>query len=238
VFFVVFVAAEATQIQFEVRRHAVLMSVTEVPLLLALQYMSPLSVFVVRLLAAAVFTVIRRGDLVKQIFNLANIGAGTAVACLIVARLGLPAEVTPRSWLVLIIAVTADVLVTLMAVLGVITLVQGRIPGPDLLLGAVSSIVACLVNSTVGVVVLIMLNQSRWALVLLVVLGVVVAAVYRAYWPIQRPKLRATCHHRRELWPKRTTGVVLASWPEHEWAGISFEHGELASWPRHQRAVA
>ncbi|HKE64259.1 MAG TPA: sensor domain-containing phosphodiesterase [Micromonosporaceae bacterium] len=181
VFFVVFVAAEATQIQFEVRRHAVLMSVTEVPLLLALQYMSPLSVFVVRLLAAAVFTVIRRGDLVKQIFNLANIGAGTAVACLIVARFGLPAEVTPRSWLVLIIAVTADVLVTLMAVLGVITLVQGRIPGQDLLLGAVSSIVACLVNSTVGVVVLIMLNQSRWALVLLVVLGVVVAAVYRAY---------------------------------------------------------
>src|SRR5262249_46379356 len=45
----------------------------------------------------------------------------------------------------------------------------------------VSSLVGSLVNATVGVVVLIMLDQSRWALVLLVVLGVVVAAIYRAY---------------------------------------------------------
>jgi len=181
IFFVLFIAAEVSRVQFEVRRHAVQMSLSEVPLLLALHFMSPLSVFTVRLLAAVAFTVVRRGDAVKEIFNLINIAAGTAVACLIVAVAHLPATITPRSWAILIVAVTADVLVTLAAVLAVIMLIQGRTASEDLALGAVSGFVGSLVNAIVAVVVLIILDQSRWAVVLLVVLAAVVAAVYRAY---------------------------------------------------------
>jgi diguanylate cyclase (GGDEF)-like protein len=180
-FFVVFVAAESTRIQIEVRRHAVQVSVTEVPLLLALFFLSPLTVFGVRLLAAIVLMVVRRSDPVKQVFNLANIAAGTAVACLIVARFGVSEQVTPATWGILIGAVAADAFVTLAAVLGVITLVQGRIATEDLVLSATSSLVAGLVNAIAGVAVLILLKQSRWAIILLVVIAVVAATLYRAY---------------------------------------------------------
>ncbi len=179
-FFGLFVAAEATNVQFEVRRHAVQVSVTEIPLLLALYFMSPLSVFVVRLGAALLFVVVR-SDLVKQTFNAANFAAGTAVACLIVATYEPSGALTPRSWAILVIAVVADNLVTLVAVLGVITLVQGRIATDALTLSATSSLAAGAVNAVAGVTVLILIEQSRWAIVLLVVLAGVVAVLYRAY---------------------------------------------------------
>ncbi len=179
-FFGLFVAAEATNVQFDVRRHAVQVSVTEIPLLLALYFMSPLSVFIVRLGAALLFVVVR-SDLVKQTFNAANFAAGTAVACLIVATYEPSGALTPRSWAILVVAVVADSLVTLVAVLGVITLVQGRIATDALTLSATSTLAGGAVNAVAGVAVLILIEQSRWAIILLVVLAGVVAVLYRAY---------------------------------------------------------
>ncbi len=180
-FFAVFVIAETARIQIEVRRHAVQLSITEVPLLLALYFLSPLTVFAVRLLAAIVLMVVRRSDPVKQVFNLANFAAGTAVACLIVSVYGNTGTITPASWGILIGAVVADVLVTLVAVLGVITLIQGRIAPDDLALSASSALLAGLINAIAGVAVLILLEQSKWAIVLLVVIAAVAATLYRAY---------------------------------------------------------
>jgi diguanylate cyclase (GGDEF)-like protein len=180
-FFALFVAAEATNLKIEVRRHGLQVSVIEVPLLLALFFLSPLSVFVVRLLATLVGLLVRSNAPVKQVFNLANIAAGTGAACLIVSTYVPRDAIEIRSWAVLIGAVLVDVLVTLAGVLGVITLVQGRIPPQALAVSAASSVVAGLVNATAGMAVLIVVEASRWAILLLVVLAVVVVTVYRAY---------------------------------------------------------
>src|ERR1700745_3618618 len=54
IFFALFLAAESTNVQIEVRRHGIQMSVTEIPLLLALHYLSPISVFAVRIAATII----------------------------------------------------------------------------------------------------------------------------------------------------------------------------------------
>ena len=50
VFFVLFLASEATNLKIEVRRHGIQLSVIEIPLLLGLFYLTPLTVFSVRML--------------------------------------------------------------------------------------------------------------------------------------------------------------------------------------------
>src|SRR5262249_26653922 len=106
---------------------------------------------------------------------------GTAVACFIVARYAPLHAAEPKTWAVLIGAVSADVIVTVAGVLGVITLLQGLMSMQALMRTAVSSLIPGLVNSVAGVVVLLVLQYSRWAILLLAVLAAVVVAVYRAY---------------------------------------------------------
>ena len=181
IFFALFLAAESTNVQIEVRRHGIQMSVTEIPLLLALHYLSPISVFAVRIAATIIVNAVRGLSPVKQVFNVANAAAGTATACLIVALYIPDATVTPRSWAILVAAVVVDVFITLVAVLCVITLVQGRIATEDLVLSATSSLGAGLINAVAGVAVLIVLEQGKWSLILLAVLAAAVAILYRAY---------------------------------------------------------
>lgn len=181
VFLLLFIAAEATVMQFEIRRHAFSVSVTEIPLLLGLFYLSPLLLVAVRA-AAALGTQLRRGQTgVKLWFNVASLAAGAALASLIV-RAGMPLDGRdPGTWLALAAGTGACVLVTLGAVVGVITLVQGTISSRDLVRTTTPGLPVAALNITVGLVVLVLLHQSLWSLVLLgAVIGFFVVA-YRSY---------------------------------------------------------
>ena len=135
-----FCAAEATILSIEVRRHAIRMSVTEVPLVLALFYLSPLTVVLVRLVAAAIVQIVRGGWSVKLAFNLAMIAGATSLATFIIASFGLT-TLSPIAWLVILSAVVFAMAVTVAAVVGVISLVQGRMAREDLYRTALPSIV-------------------------------------------------------------------------------------------------
>ncbi|HEX6498973.1 MAG TPA: bifunctional diguanylate cyclase/phosphodiesterase [Micromonosporaceae bacterium] len=176
-----FVAAEATVLEFEIRRHAFLVSVTEVPLVLALFYLSPVTIIATRVVAAAIVQSRRGNPAVKLWFNLASFTAATAAAALVVDVFRPLTNVGPRTWLVLLGGVAVSVLVTLAAVLGVITLVQGRLGQGDFGRTAIPGLVVAGVNATVGLVVLLALRVSAWAVVLLSGLGLVLFVVYRAY---------------------------------------------------------
>src|SRR6266508_1324600 len=104
ILFAMFVVAEAAHLHVEVRRQVYIMSPVEIPMLLALFYLPPLTVVAVRVLANAVI----------------------ALANLIVFTWRPLPDTAPRTWLVLVVAVLANVALTGLAVGGVITLVQGR----------------------------------------------------------------------------------------------------------------
>ncbi|GAA5178061.1 EAL domain-containing protein [Rugosimonospora acidiphila] len=178
-FLAVFVAADALSFTVEVRRHGLRIVPTEIPFIVALFYLPPLTLLLVRTLARLIVQA-RVGPPVKLAFNTSSILASTAVGALIVSYSD-PLGTGPRSWLVLFAATVATVLFSVAAVLGVISLVQGgaslrrivRTSTPGLAVGSI--------NSAVGLLVLITIQRSPWALLLVAGLAAALFVVYRAY---------------------------------------------------------
>jgi diguanylate cyclase (GGDEF)-like protein len=181
VYLVLFVAAELTLLRFEVRRHAFTLTVSEIPLLLGLFYLSPLVLVLTRGLAVLLVRLRRAPSPVRLWFNVASIAAATAFATLVVSVSGELDSEQPLTWLVLVAAVATGTLVTLAAVVSVITLVQGRLTANDLARTALPGLAIATINMAVGLVVLLVLQQSAWAVLLLAVLVAVFVVAYRWY---------------------------------------------------------
>src|SRR6266508_1407277 len=186
ILFAMFVVAEAAHLHVEVRRQVYIMSPVEIPMLLALFYLPPLTVVAVRVLANAVIQVALRRGLVKGSFNFAAVSAGIALANLIVFTWRPLPDTAPRTWLVLVVAVLANVALTGLAVGGVITLVQGRSYLRQVGKAVVLSMAVNAVTLNVGLIMLLALQQSNWAIPILIGLAIVIVIVYRAYAQFQR----------------------------------------------------
>ncbi len=174
-FFAVFIAAELSVLTFEVRRHSFLLSPVEIPFVLGLFFLPPTTLLIVRILAAVVIQSRRKLPMVKAAFNVALIAAGAAAATLVVTLFG-PVDLNrPATWLVLFAAVMTTVLISLAGVFGVITLVQGRMPP------AAPGLVVASINTTVGLVFLLVVKQNLWAVILLAALLAFFVVAYRSY---------------------------------------------------------
>jgi diguanylate cyclase (GGDEF)-like protein len=164
-----------------VRRQTFVVSVTEIPLLLALFYLSPVLLVASRAIAALCTRAYRGQSGTKLWFNVASLAAAAALASLIV-RAGVPLDgLSPTTWLLLAAAVTASVLVTLVAVVGVVTLVQGEMSSGELVRTMVPGLPAAALNITMGLVVLVLLHQGPWSLLLLAALATFFGLAYRSY---------------------------------------------------------
>ncbi|HKT05609.1 MAG TPA: EAL domain-containing protein [Rugosimonospora sp.] len=183
-----FGAAVFPDLRLEVRRHAFVITLTEIPLMLALPYVPPLTIVIVKVLASAMQQARLRSPVERFCFNLACTATSMAAAGLIVSSLGSPGIqhpqqwlASPKSWLILLLAVTVGILSSFVATAGVIALVQGgtstrrivRIAVPNLLIGEI--------NAMVGLVVLLAIQRSPWVVGVLMGLGVVLIIVYQAY---------------------------------------------------------
>jgi diguanylate cyclase (GGDEF)-like protein len=182
IFLVLFWAAEVTVLRLEIRRQVLVVTLIELPLLLSLFYLPPLTIVLVRLVASTLAQVWQRVVPVKSCFNVAVNITGAALAGLIV-RLNAPALVAddPKLWLLLFAAVSLAVLTTLVAVVGVVSLVQGPMSRSDIVDAAVSGMIVSTVNVVIGLAALLVLQQTPWGLALLAVLAVVFVFGYRAY---------------------------------------------------------
>jgi diguanylate cyclase (GGDEF)-like protein len=180
-FLVLFVAAGSRILRLEVRRQAFALSMVEIPFLLGLYYLPPVTLVCARAVAYVIVQLRRHQPAVKLAFNTASLLAETAAAIAIVYALGPLDDGSPESWLILAMAVGVGVLITLAAVVGVITLVQGRIPSGELSRTAIPALVGMMVNTALGLVVLILLLQSTWAVVLLAALVAIFVMAYRSY---------------------------------------------------------
>ena len=76
---------------------------------------------------------------------------------------------------------TAGSLATHLAVVGVLTLVQGRMSGGELARAVVPGLVMATTNTTIGLIVLLVLRQGPWAVLPLLAMAVISVGAYRAY---------------------------------------------------------
>jgi diguanylate cyclase (GGDEF)-like protein len=175
-----FVAAQATVLTFEVRRHGFSLAITEIPLLFALLFLSPVTLVVARLLSVLIVQLWLRWAVVRVLYNAAAIGIATAVAALIVDAYR-PAKYGPETWLVLASAVFVATVITLICVVAVVTLVQGLPPLRSMVRSLAALVLVAAFNITVALVVLIAWRAQPWSLLLWVGIGAVLLVVYRSY---------------------------------------------------------
>ncbi len=180
-FFAIFLLAESTNLNFDIRRHILSISLTEIPLVLALFYLTPLSLLLIRVFAHAVAQVRRRASPVKLAFNVANIAAGNAAAILIVNSSGQLRDTSPITWSLVFAAIGANVLASVTAVIGVISLIQGGMSVRRVLRTGTPSLVVGAINTTVGLVLLLAVERSTWAALLIAGVAAALVMVYRAY---------------------------------------------------------
>ncbi|TDC61601.1 bifunctional diguanylate cyclase/phosphodiesterase [Micromonospora sp. KC207] len=175
------VAAHLPVLSFIVRRQTLSATITEIPLVLALYYLPPLTLVLVATLAALIAQLRRRLGPAKFAFNVARSAAATSLAGLVLLALPPIRGVGPGTWGILFAAVSTITLVTLAAVVGVITLLQGWQAGLEVVRTSTVPLLAAAVNATVGLIILLALKATYWSLLLLGALAVTVALVYRAY---------------------------------------------------------
>lgn len=176
----VMILAQAIVLVLEVRRHSLSVTVVEIPLLLALFYLSPVMVILVRALACLVVQLYQRTATVRIVYNVASVGLAAAVAALVANRFWQD-QVTPITWLVLGIAVATSAVISLASVLGVISLLQGVPPLRSLVRASVSVLVVTAANIMIGLIVLQVLQGQPWSVVLLIGLAALLILVYRSY---------------------------------------------------------
>ncbi|GAA4571240.1 EAL domain-containing protein [Micromonospora coerulea] len=175
------VAAGTQVLQFIVLRQGLSVTLTEIPLVLAFHYLQPVTVVLVAALAALIGQMRRRLTPTKVWFNVAKAGAAATVASLVLLAMPPVEGVGPPAWGVLFVAVSTLTLVTLAAVGGVISLLQGWQAGWQVVRSAAPTLLAAAVNVAIGLVILIVLSSSGWAILLLAAVAVAVAFVYRSY---------------------------------------------------------
>jgi len=180
-FFGLFTVAQTIVLHFEVRRHSFNLPLAEIPLVLGLFYLPAVPLILARVLSLALVQIWQRYSVVKVAFNVSAVGLAITVAAMIVQAFELGQSVSPGTWLVLAMAVGATTVITLAAVTGVIALVQGMPPVRDLVRTFVSMLVVVAVNTTVGLVVLLVIQEEPWAILLLLGLGAMLLVVYRSY---------------------------------------------------------
>ncbi len=198
VFLVLFVAANATVLIFEVRRgDTILANVVDIPFVLALFYLPPVTLIVVRVLTAVIMQVRRKSTPVKFAFNVANLSAATSVAAAVVFAQGEIDPKAPAGWIVLAAGVFIASAVSLLAVVAVITITQGGISRAGAARTALPALAVSLVNVPVGLVVLMVVEVNPWSIILLAALAGFFALAYRSYASSRPP----APHAHRDLRP-------------------------------------
>jgi diguanylate cyclase (GGDEF)-like protein len=180
--FVLFITLSGlTELRFSIRRQSYRMLLTDIPLLLALFYLPPLLVLLVRIVSSLLIPSLYRQGAVKLSFNVAGIACGTALANLVVFLLPFGQDAGPWTWAVLGIAVLANQTVMALAIGGVIVLLQGLSYLQQFLRTLGPIMVVLLVNIALGIVMLLALQQSPYAVFILLALAAALGIVYRAY---------------------------------------------------------
>jgi diguanylate cyclase (GGDEF)-like protein len=179
--FAAFLAAEGTHLHIEFRRQNNSITLSEIPLIVGLFFVDPVTLLVVRLVAAALVAAVQHRPLVKAVFNLALFSAEVAVAALVFYAFPVHDITHPQSWLAAVAALAAVLGLTVAVMQAVITLTDGPQPLAKVGMSAMLSALIAALNGAFALVVLMVLRISPWSGLVLAVLCAVLVLAYRTY---------------------------------------------------------
>jgi diguanylate cyclase (GGDEF)-like protein len=181
-----FAAAESSQIHVEVRRQAWSVSLSELPFVLGLFLLPPWWLLLSRLAAAAAVFWLRRDALPKSIFNLGLFAAEVAAAESLFQVLHPGQGLRASDWAVAYLTMLLVGLMGMTAVTAAMALRRHRMAATELTRTLPVSALAGVLNTTLALLGLLVLDVNRAALLLMAVLVATVLAGYRAYHGLQR----------------------------------------------------
>jgi diguanylate cyclase (GGDEF)-like protein len=182
VFLALYFCADSTTLWFTSRRQGFNVTLTDVVLLLALFYVSPLILVTLRAAERIVVGLYRREMPARLWFNVTVAVSQAAFGYAVVRALGgHHHDVGPRTWLVLIVAVMGAVVVSLIAVVTVLILVEGNLSTRTLVQTAVPGFFLAIVNVMLGLAILLIVEQTPWGLTIIGALVLCLTLVYRSY---------------------------------------------------------
>ncbi|WP_026184692.1 putative bifunctional diguanylate cyclase/phosphodiesterase [Salinispora vitiensis] len=179
--FVAMVAASTQVLQIVVRRQALEVIATEIPLVLAFYYLPPVTVVVLMVLSALAGHLWRRLGVVKIGFNLARTGAAASLGGVVLVGLSGVDGTGPRTWAVLFAAVTVNSVVSLLAISGVVSWLHGWQAGRELFRRSPVTQLVNSINAVIGLILLLALESTGWSILLIAVLAVAMVVLYRSY---------------------------------------------------------
>ncbi|MGR6322218.1 bifunctional diguanylate cyclase/phosphodiesterase [Micromonospora soli] len=181
VLFVAITAVSVPVLNFIVRRQSMVVTLTEVPLVVALFFLPPLTVVVIYTLSSLARYSWQRFAPAKLWFNVAKAAAATSLAGLLLLALPPLEGVGPGTWGILFLAVNTITLVSVVSVVGVNVLLQGWQAGREMLRTTPSVFLTTSINASVGLLILIALYTTWWSALLLAALFAALVPVYRSY---------------------------------------------------------
>ncbi len=184
-----FLLTEAVQLHVEVRRQALSLSLSEIPLVVGLFLVPASGVLACRLVGGLLVAVWRRTTPSKTVFNAITATAEVAAVFLVFETLqGHRSDLLagPAAWSAAYAALLVGTLLSGVLVILAIRRLQGGLARADLTLMAAPALVSSLLNTTIALVVLIVLQADRRAGLLLVVLLGASVVAYRAYGELFR----------------------------------------------------
>jgi diguanylate cyclase (GGDEF)-like protein len=197
-----FAATEANVLHLQVQRQARSVSLSELPVVLGLFFATPLDLTIGWLAGSAVAFVVQRRSPLKVVFNLALVGAESAVAVAVfrgTASLG--DGDGPAVWLGAYAAVFAFNALGVVAVDLVIAVYEGGLHPVRLLRAAVIGNPAGPIVVTVALVAVLNLGAAPHSVWLFAVLGALIVRAYRVYASLAE-------RHRNVEWLYRFSQVV------------------------------
>jgi len=178
----VFLAAEVFVIDVELRREVHSISLSEIPVVLGLFFVSPVGLIVARLVGSGGGLLLHSRRLsVKLWVNLVSFFAETAVAIAVFAAvLGNGDPIGPAGWFAAVAAVVASDVIAATTVTIAVRVSTGNLPD-DSWWAVVAGIAAALANTSVALLAVIVVWYKPQASWLLAVAAGVVFVAYRGY---------------------------------------------------------
>ncbi|GAB7048738.1 putative bifunctional diguanylate cyclase/phosphodiesterase [Catenuloplanes indicus] len=247
IFFALFLITDATTLWTTSRRQGLNVTLNEVAIVLAFFFISPLTMVVLRCVERIAIGVYRREIPARLWFNVTLATSSAAFGYVVIRALGsVGTDVTPRTWLVLIAGVLAATHFGLVAVVLVLGLVEGNLSGSTVLRIAVPGFFVTCGNIMLGLAVLLLIDQTPWALTIIGALVVFGVFAYRSYsqFTEQHRKLselydlvrdlKGTVHDRAlpDVLLRRVLALTHADWST-LWLPASSRHLEVLLSARH-----
>ncbi len=208
-----FAATEVVQLHIEVNRQAWLLSLSEVPFVLGLFVLPPHLLLICRLVGLLIVDV-RRTSLPKVAFNAVTVTVEVATVYLVFATFAgsRPPEPTdPAAWGAAYGALLVGTLLSASLMVLAIRRLQGPPNRDDLLLMGATLLVSALLNTTVALLVLELLEADLRTGFLLAVLLAGCSVAYRAYGQLlRRHRSLAQLQHLTAAWSQADGAVEVS----------------------------